>query len=55
MQTPSFKSLISAPWPEPEYDGQSDQAYHLTSHPVKPEEKNNDEDNLEHTVILGYN
>ena len=55
MQPPSFESLISAPWPEPENDAQTVQAYHLTQHQNQSNKQANDDEGLEHTVILGYN
>lgn len=55
MQAPKFESLISAPWPEPEESMPTGQAYHLTNHQTLSDEQNNDDDSLEHTVILGYN
>lgn len=55
MQPPSFESLISAPWPEPDENTDTGQAYHLSKHQNQTDQQTNDEENLEHTVILGYN
>ena len=55
MQNPSFESLLSAPWAEPEKNDTSGPAYHLTPHQTEPEYQGKDDDSVEHTVILGYN
>ncbi|MDH5354258.1 MAG: hypothetical protein OEY09_07435 [Gammaproteobacteria bacterium] len=55
MQHPSFESLISAPWPESEESSDAGQAYHLSKHQNQPDQQSNDDEGLEHTVILGYN
>lgn len=55
MQHPSFESLISAPWPEPEDNTDTVQAYHLNNHQNQPDQQTNEDESLEHTVILGYN
>jgi len=55
MQKPSFESLLSAPWPELEENEETVQAYHLTSHKNQSDQQSNDDEGLEHTVILGYN
>lgn len=55
MQRPSFESLISAPWPEPEENSDAVQAYHLSKHQNQSEQQTSDDEGLEHTAILGYN
>ncbi len=51
----SFESLISAPWPESEEKQPTGAAYHLTNHLQQPEVQSDDDEDIEHTVILGYN
>ena len=55
MQTPSFESLISAPWPEPEDNSPSAEPYHLSKHQIQSDQQTNEDDSIEHTVNLGYN
>ncbi len=55
MQHPSFESLISAPWPEPEENAPTGEAYHLNNHKIQSNEQTSEDESLEHTVILGYN
>ncbi len=55
MQRPNFESLISAPWPEPEDNADTVQAYHLSKHQNQSDQQTNEDEGLEHAVILGYN
>ena len=55
MQHPGFESLISAPWSEPEDISDTVQAYHLSNHQDQLDQQTNEDEGLEHTVILGYN
>ena len=58
MQSPSFESLISPPWPEKEENSFYGDPCHLDKElkqqPTKTE-KGPADDGLDHVAILGYN
>ena len=58
MQSPSFESLITPPWPEKEQNSFYGDPYHLDKElkqQATKTEKHPADDGLDHVAILGYN